>query len=45
MPLTLDDLKLYLRVPDDTDDALIKSQLAAAEAYIAGKVSRTHRIV
>ena len=45
MPLTLDDLKLYLRVPDDTDDVLIKSQLAAAEAYIAGKVSKTQRFV
>ena len=45
MPLTLDDVKLYLRVPDDTEDELIKSQLAAAEAYIAGKVSKTQRLV
>lgn len=45
MPLSVDDIKLYLRVDGDAEDELIQAQLSAAEAYIAGKVSKTQRLV
>lgn len=45
MPLSVDDIKLYLRVDGDAEDGLIQAQLSAAEAYIAGKVSKTQRLV
>ncbi|MCQ4763232.1 head-tail connector protein [Cloacibacillus evryensis] len=44
MPLSLEDIKLYLRVDDDAEDALILAQLAAAESYIKGKISKTQRL-
>lgn len=44
MPLSLEDIKLYLRVDDDAEDALISAQLAAAESYIKGKLSKTQRL-
>lgn len=45
MSLSVDDIKLYLRVDGDAEDELIQAQLSAAEAYIAGKVSKTQRLV
>ena len=45
MPLSVDDIKLYLRVDGDAEDELIQAQLSAAEAYISGKVSKTQRLV
>lgn len=44
MPLSLEDIKLYLRVDDDAEDALITTQLSAAESYIKGKISKTQRL-
>ena len=35
----LADLKLSLRIDDDTDDALLKGYLAAAESYIKNAVA------
>lgn len=44
MPLTLEDLKLYLRITDEAENELISAQLAAAESYIKGKISKTQRL-
>ena len=41
--MTLDDAKLYMRVDDDTDDALITSMIAAAQQYIERKTGKKYK--
>lgn len=36
--MTLDDIKMYLRVDFDDDDKLLEQMMKAAEGYIAGAV-------
>lgn len=43
MSVSLADIKLYLRVTGDDEDALIAAQVTAAESYLLGKVSKTKR--
>lgn len=43
--LTAADLKLYLRISGDAEDALITAQIAASTAYLMGKLSKTVRLV
>lgn len=44
MPLTLAQVKAYLRVGDDNDDAEIQASLDAAVIYLKGKTSKTKRV-
>lgn len=41
--MTLDDAKIYMRVDDDADDALITSLIAAAQQYIERKTGKTYK--
>lgn len=41
MPLSVEDMKTYLRVDTDDEDSLIEAQISAADKYISGKVSKT----
>ena len=43
--MTLDDVKLYLRVDTSDDDALIQSLITAAETYIKQQTGKTKKIV
>ena len=43
--MTLDDVKLYLRVDTSDDDALIQSLITAAEMYIKQQTGKTKKIV
>lgn len=38
MALSVDDVKTYLRIDNDVEDAMLKRLLAQAEAYLAGAV-------
>jgi uncharacterized phage protein (predicted DNA packaging) len=38
MAMTLDDVKLFLRVDDDADDALISEMMQTAEAFVVSAV-------
>ncbi|MDD3157303.1 head-tail connector protein [Anaeromusa sp.] len=41
--MTLEEVKLYMRVDDDTDDALITSLLAAAQQYVERKTGKIYK--
>lgn len=41
--MTLEEAKLYMRVDDDTDDALITSLLAAAQQYVERKTGKIYK--
>ncbi|MEG2185591.1 MAG: head-tail connector protein [Cloacibacillus sp.] len=45
MPLTLAQVKAYLRVGDDNDDVEIQASLDAAVIYLKGKTAKTKRVV
>ena len=40
MPLSIEDMKIYLRVDSDNEDSLIEAQMLAADKYISGKLSK-----
>ncbi|MEG1825145.1 MAG: head-tail connector protein, partial [Cloacibacillus sp.] len=44
MPLTLAQVKTYLRVGDDNDDDEIQASLDAAVIYLKGKTAKTKRV-
>ncbi len=44
MPLSIEDMKLYLRVDADDEDSLIEAQMLAADKYISGKLSKTQAL-
>lgn len=39
--ISLDEVKIYLHVDSDAENALIESQMSAADRYISGKISKT----
>ena len=39
--ISLDEVKIYLHVDSDVENALIESQMSAADRYISGKISKT----
>lgn len=41
MPLSIEYMKIYLRVDADDEDSLIEAQMSAADKYISGKLSKT----
>ena len=41
MPLSIEDMKIYLRVDADDEDSLIEAQMLAADKYISGKLSKS----
>ena len=41
MPLSIEDMKIYLRVDADNEYSLIEAQMSAADKYISGKLSKT----
>ena len=44
MPLSIEDVKAYLRVDSPDEDTLISAQISAADRYLSGKVSKTQAL-
>lgn len=42
--LTLAEIKTFLRVDSDAEDALLTAQMTAAQSFIGGKISKTRHI-
>lgn len=42
--LTLAEIKTFLRVDNDAEDALLTAQISAAQSFIGGKISKTKHL-
>lgn len=42
--LTLAEIKTFLRVDSDAEDALLTAQMTAAQSFIGGKISKTRHV-